>query len=190
MLLNFPTDDDPVDPDIKLDDADRGGTDPTASYYDDANLEWTEREEQQQPSTTTAASVSRGAYGGGEREEGGAIFAEDGEGGFIIEPSPSSTPQPEAMAIEDGEGGYIVDPSMISNSPIRCFTRLSDMDPQERAWFEDQYKSKSSEGGRGGKGRKSQRGGGRRQLPMTSEERQSATWGRDDFGDLFNTGGW
>lgn len=187
MLLNLPTDNDPLDPDLKLDNADRGGTDPTASYYDDANLEWTEREEQP-PSATTAASVSRGTYGGGERDEGGTIFA---EGGFIIEPSPGSTPQPEAVAIEDGAGGYIVDPSMISNSPIRCFTRLSDMDPQERAWYEDQFKSKSGGGGgRRGQGRKSQRGGGRRQLPMTSEERESATWGRDDFGDLFNTGGW
>jgi hypothetical protein len=48
--------------------------------------------------------------------------------------------------------------------------------------YEDQYKAKS----RGGRGR----GGGRKQLPMTREERESATWGRDDFGDLFNTGGW
>ena len=180
-------DNDPLD---DLLTSDRGGT---ADYYADTNLEWTEGDKQR-PSTTTAAagSIGGGVYGeGGEGEEGPGAFDqlfEDGEGGFIIEPSPGSTPQPEPLAVEDGEGGYIVDPSTISNSPIRCFTRLSDMDPQERAWYEDQYKAKSGRG----RGRRTQRGaeGGRRQLPMTSKERESATWGRDDFGDLFSTGGW
>ena len=200
----FPADDDRLDPDVNLDDlmtSDGGGADPTASYYADTNLDWTERDESHRPSTTSiataGASVSGGgAYrvGAGEREEGprggGGVFGrlsedgEEGEGGFVIEPSPGSTPQPaEPMMIEDGEGGYIIDPSMISNSPIRCFTKLSEMDPQERAWYKDQFKAKSRGRGRGG-------GGGRRQLPMTREERESATWGRDDFGDLFGTGGW
>lgn len=178
-----------------------GGADPTASYYADTNLDWPERDEPHQPSTTsittTGASVSGGgAYreGAGEREEGprgggGGVFGrlsedgEEGEGSFVIEPSPGSTPQPAEL--EDGEGGYIVDPSMISNSPIRCFTRLSEMDPQESAWYKDQFKGKGRGRGRGGGG-----GGGKRQLPMTREERESATWGRDDFGDLFGTGGW
>lgn len=187
LLYNLPTEDDPLDPDVNLDDlltSDRRGTDPTTSYYTDTNLEWTEREEQQ--STSTAVSASGGAYGGGEGAFGQQ--PEVGEGGFIVELSPTSTPQPEAVAIEDGEGGYIIDPSMISSSPIRCFKKLGDMDPQERAWYEDQYKGKSGRGG--GQGRKSQRGGGRRQLLMTSKDRELATWGRDDFGDLFKTGGW
>lgn len=187
-VIIFFAGDDPLDPVVNLDDistSDRGGRDPTASH---------------QSLFTTVTAASGGYGGGGEREEKerpGAFeqLSEDeggGGGGFIIEPSPSSSPpQSEPVAIEDGEGGYIVDPSMISNSPMRCFTKLSDMEPQERALYEDQYKAKS---GRGGQGRKSQRGtgrGGRRQLPpMTSEERESATWGRDDFGDLFNSGGW
>ena len=203
-VIIFFAGDDPLDPVVNLDDistSDRGGRDPTASHYADTNLEWTKRDEQ--PLFTTVTAASGGYGGGGEREKKerpGAFeqLSEDegggggGGGGFIIEPSPSSSPpQSEPMAIEDGEGGYIVDPSMISNSPMRCFTKLSDMEPQERALYKDQYKAKS---GRGGQGRKSQRGtgrGGRRQLPpMTSEERESATWGRDDFGDLFNSGGW
>ena len=180
--------------DLMTSDGGAAGADPTASYYADTNLDWTERDEHHQPSTITAAGTSvgggayRGGRGEGEEELGGRVFGqlsedgEEGEGDFIIEPSPSGTPQPaEPMAIEDGEGGYVIDPSMISNSPIRCFTRLSEMDPQESAWFKDQFKAKSR--GRGG-------GGGRRQLPMTREERESATWGRDDFGDLFGTGGW
>lgn len=178
-MYTFPTEDDPLDPDVSLDDlstSERRGSDPTSSYYADTNLEWTERDEQQQ--STTAVSASRGAYGGVFDQQ-----PEDGEGGFIIESSPASTPQPEPIATEDG--GYFIDPSLISSSPIKC-KLLSDLDPQERALYKDQYKPKSGAGG--GQGRKNQRGGGRRQL--TNEEKESATWGRDDFGDLFNTGGW
>ena len=174
--FNSAAEDDPLDPDVNLDDL--STTDPTVRDFADANLEWTEEEER---FTTTAAATG----GGGAYEVGGAFAqqSEDGEGGYIIEPSPGSTPQPEAVGIEDGEGGYTIDPSMISDSPIRCFKRLSEMEPEERAVYEDQYKPK-----RGGQGRRSRGGRGRSQLPVTNEERQSATWGRDDFGDLFNTG--
>ena len=64
---------------------------------------------------------------------------------------------------------------MVSNSPIRSFKRLSDLDPQERAGFDNQFNSKRGRGRRG-------------QRSLTAEERRSATWGRDDFSELFNSG--
>ena len=100
---------------------------------------------------------------------------DDGPGGFLLD---SEMQPPEAMPIEDGEGGYFIDPSMVSNSPIRSFKRLSDLDPQERAGFDNQFNSKRSRGRRGQP----------RGRPLTNEERQSTTWGRDDFSDLFDSG--
>ena len=133
------------------------GADSNARELDDndANLVWTE-----------------------ECSGGVSAQAEDGEGGYIIEPSTSGTgAQPDAVPIEDGEGGYIIDSSMYSSSPIRSFKKLSDLDPQERAGFDNQFKSKR------GRGRRNQI-----RRPMTSEERRSSTWGRADFDDLFDSG--
>lgn len=154
---------DPFDDFTYADKADFGAR---GGCYDDADLEWTERE--------GSASRSVGS-------SGGQPLPEDGEGGFMRESSADSDAhQPEAIPVEDGRGGYIIDPSMVSSSPIRTFKRLSDLDPQERAGFDNQFKSKDS------RGRKSQRARGRR--AMTNEEKRLSTWGRDDFGDLFDSG--
>ena len=140
--------------------ADRG-----EGNYDDDHLDWTERE--------GSAGTSRGTYGVDTPPEYGG-----GGGGFIRESSVGSEANPEAaIQYEDGEGGYIIDPNMISNSPIRTFKKLSELDPQERAGFDNQFKSKR------GRGRRNQRG----RQPMTVEDRRSATWGRNDFGDLFDS---
>ena len=133
------------------------------NYDDDSNLEWNEEKE------TSPAAVESGRHG---LEED---VCEDGPGGFLLD---SEVQPPEAVPIEDGEGGYFIDPSMVSNSPIRSFKRLSDLDPQERAGFDNQFNSKKSRSRRGQP----------RGRPLTNEERRSTTWGRDDFSDLFDSG--
>ena len=148
--------DDRDDPDVHFDDFAAADFATREVNYDcAAHLDWTE------------------ASGSGH-----ALPGEDGEGGFIREPSVDSEVQAEAVPIEDGAGGYIIDPSMVSNSPIRSFKRLSDLDPRERAGFDNQFNSK--------RGRRSQRGRGNQ--PMSSEERRSTTWGRADFDDLIESG--
>lgn len=144
--------DDQNDPDAHFDDFTAEDFNTREFEYDHDRLEWT--------------------------EEDHAQLGEDGEGGYIREPSVDSEVQAEALPIEDGAGGYIIDPSMVSSSPIRSFKRLSDLDPQERAGFDNQFKSKRA------RGRRNQRG----TQQMTGKERHSTTWGRDDFDDLFESG--
>ncbi len=44
----------------------------------------------------------------------------------------------EPIPCEDG--GYAIDPTAISNSPIRSFTRIDEMDPKLRAGFQNQFR--------------------------------------------------
>ena len=52
---------------------------------------------------------------------------------------------PTAIRCEDG--GYMIDPSEISTSPIRSFVPIDELDPTERAGFQNQFQTKSK--GRG-----------------------------------------
>lgn len=103
---------------------------------------------------------------GGNR--GGAIsrYADrEGEGEEI---AVSGTAESQAIPCEDG--GFAIDPTSISSSPIRCFTRLDDMAPEERVRFQNQFRTK------GGSGR------GKQQL---SFRQRSQDWpGRDSFDAL------
>ena len=150
------TEDNQNDPDVHFDDFAAADFATREVNYDRAHLEWTE--------------------GSGSAH---ALPGEDGEGGYIRELSVDSEVQAEPVPIEDGAGGYIIDPSMVSNSPIRSFKRLSDLDPQERAGFDNQFNSKRARGRRNQRGQQNQ--------PMSSEERRSTTWGRADFNDLFES---
>ena len=54
---------------------------------------------------------------------------------------------PQLYRSEDG--GYIVDPSTVSSSPIRTFTRISDLSPSKKAGFLGQFDySKKRKGSR------------------------------------------
>lgn len=83
--------------------------------------------------------------------------------------SGASLDQPTAFRCEDG--GYEIDPSTISNSPARTFTRIDDLDPEERVGFRNQFQSKT------GRGR--MKTSGRRQLSF-----QRGWVRRDDFDEL------
>ena len=92
----------------------------------------------------------------------------------------SHTPRTQAKEtrlIPSEGGGFIVDMSTVSNSPIRTFTKISDLRPDERERFRNQFKGHS-------------RGGGRRAVSRTSQT-STSTWGREDFDELVaNTGEW
>lgn len=51
---------------------------------------------------------------------------------------------PQAIRCEDGS--YVIDPTSISSSPIRAFTRLEDMEPEERVQFQNQFRTKGASG--------------------------------------------
>ena len=58
--------------------------------------------------------------------------------------SPRGVPdaiQPHAILCEDG--GYLINPSSISTSPIRSFTQLQDLDPDQRACYQNQFQAKA-----------------------------------------------
>lgn len=52
--------------------------------------------------------------------------------------------QPRAIRCEDG--GYVIDPTSISSSPIRSFTRIGDMEPEERVQFQNQFRTTGASG--------------------------------------------
>lgn len=56
----------------------------------------------------------------------------------------SPLPQPQAIRCEDG--GYVIDPTSISSSPIRAFTRLDDLEPEERVQYQNQFRTKGARG--------------------------------------------
>ena len=77
--------------------------------------------------------------------------------------------QPHVTRCEDG--GYMVDPTSISSSPIRSFTRLEDLDPQERVRFQNQFQNRKASG----RGKK----------PLSFRQQTGRGWtGRDSFDEL------
>lgn len=79
-----------------------------------------------------------------------------------------TTPPPVGVQfIQTEDGGYRVDESTITNSPIRKFTKLSDMATNDREVFKNQFNR-----------------------PPPSKRRSNAvtigggTWGGSDFGEL------
>jgi len=65
------------------------------------------------------------------------------------------------------DGGFYIDPSTVSNSPIKSFTRISDLGPKQSDMYYNQFSHKQ-------KPRK-------RQLGATV---RGNTWGRPDFDEL------
>lgn len=76
--------------------------------------------------------------------------------------------QPQMYPSEDG--GYIVDPSTVSSSPIRTFTRISEMPSSEKAGYLRQF-----DHSRRKKGRRS---------TLKEGGNQSGWHGRSDFDEL------
>lgn len=66
--------------------------------------------------------------------------------------------EPRVIPCEDG--GYLIDPSTISTSPIRSFTRLQDMDPHQRAGFQNQFQKSKGRRSRGERSTVTQSKGG------------------------------
>ena len=58
----------------------------------------------------------------------------------------------------------MIDPETISHSPIRCFTSLSSLDPEERGKYQNQFRSKG-----GG-------ASGRRKQQLSFQERAGPGW--------------
>ena len=79
-------------------------------------------------------------------------------------PPPSVT---ETRLIPSEDGGFIVDDSTISNSPIRTFTKISDMGAKDRERFKNQFKQRA--------------------LPKIRAGASSTAWS-NDFGDLAQSG--
>ena len=76
----------------------------------------------------------------------------------------------ETRLIPSEGGGFIVDMSTVSNSPIRTFTKISDLDTTERDRFLNQFKGHSRRGGR--------------RTVSGSTRPTTSTWGRDGFDEL------
>ena len=92
----------------------------------------------------------------------------------------ATTATKELLAIPCPDGGYMIDPSAVSSSPVRSFKKISELDPKERASFQNQFTSKGKRRGV----KKSHQGPS---SGMSREERVSSTWGRDDFDSLFES---
>ena len=73
----------------------------------------------------------------------------------------------ETRLIPSEDGGFIVDDSTISNSPIRTFTKISEMGVKDRERFRNQFKPRA--------------------LPKKRAGASSTAWS-NDFGDLAQSG--
>lgn len=76
----------------------------------------------------------------------------------------------ETQLIPSETGGFIVDMSTVSSSPIKTFTKISDLDALERDRLLNQFKGSTK--GRG------------RQTVARAGQSTAATWAREDFNEL------